>query len=210
MRILIADDHAILRSGLHRLLKDAYPQAEIGEVSNADELNRMILQHRWSLLILDIGLGNQNGLELLPVVHKKYPHMSVMVLSMHRERPFVISALRNGAKAYLTKDRAPEELLRAVEIVLKGQRYIDETIVSQLADFVALAQENGKNIHETLSAREYDVLQLASAQSVGTIAKNMKLSVKTVSTYRNRILEKMGMHSNSELMRYALQQGLIH
>lgn len=210
MRILLADDHAMVRSGLCRIVSDAFPDATIGEVGSCRELRDKVRETSWSLLVLDIALEDRNSLELLPELKKLRPHMPIIVLSMYSERQFIVRALRDGASAYLTKDRAPEELLHAIHSVLEGNRYLSETVAQELADHVASAGAGSEAPHELLSPREYEVLLLlASAQSVSEIAAQLDLSVKTISTYRTRILEKMGVSSNAQLMRYALRHGLV-
>ncbi len=210
MHILLADDHTIVRSGLCRIVADAFPDATIGEVSCCRELRDKVRETNWSVLVLDIALGDRNSLELVPELKELRPRMPIIVLTMYGERQFVIRALRAGVSAYLTKDRAPEELLQAIRSVLQGKRYLSEAVALQLADYVALAGSGSEAPHELLSPREYEVLLLlASARSATEIAAQLSLSVKTVSTYRTRILEKMGMSSNAQLMRYALQYGLV-
>lgn len=210
MRILLADDHAIVRSGLCRIVADTFPEATIGEVGSCRELRDKVRETNWSVLVLDIALEDRNSLDLMPELKKLRPHMPIIVLSMYGERQFVIRALRDGASAYLTKDRAPEELLQAIRSVLQGNRYLSETVARELADHVAVVGFGSEAPHELLSPREYEVLLLlASARSVSEIATQLDLSVKTISTYRTRILEKMGMSSNAQLMRYALQHELV-
>ncbi len=210
MRILLADDHAIVRSGLCRIVADAFPGSTVGEVSNCRELRDKVREMSWSVLILDIALGDQNSLELVPELKELRPGMPIIVLSIHSERQFVIRALRVGVLAYLTKEQAPEELLQAIHNVLQGKRYLSQAVARTVAVHVALTGSGSEDPHELLSPREYEVLLLlASARSVSEIAAQLSLSVKTVSTYRTRILEKMGMSSNAQLMRYALQYGLV-
>ena len=210
MRILLADDHAILRSGLRRIVADAFPGVIVGEVGSCRELRDQVRDATWSLLILDIALEDRNSLDLVPELRQLRPHLPIIVLSMYGDRPFVVSALRAGVLGYLTKDRAPDELLQAIRSVLQGKRYLSETVAGELADHVALAGSGTEALHELLSAREYEVfLLLAAARSVSQIAEQLSLSVKTISTYRARILEKMGLNSNAQLMRYALQHGLV-
>lgn len=210
MRILLADDHAIVRSGLCRIVADAFPEATVGEVGSCEELRDKVRETNWSVLVLDIALEDRNSLELLPELRKLRPHMPIIVLSMYGERQFIVRALRDGASAYLTKDRAPEELLQAIRSVLQGNRYLSETAARELADHVAIVGSGSETPHELLSPREYEVfLRLAEARTVSEIAVQLDLSVKTISTYRTRILEKMGMSSNAQLMRYALQHGLV-
>jgi DNA-binding NarL/FixJ family response regulator len=210
MRILLADDHAIVRSGLRRILADAFPDVEIGEVGTYNEIREKVRESDWSLLILDIALEDRNSLDLIPELKALRPTTPIIVLSMYGEMPFVVRALRAGVSAYLTKDRAPEELIQAIHSVLQGRRYLSEEIAGQLADHVATQGSTSGKPHEQLSAREYEVLlQLASGHSVTDIATSLGLSVKTISTYRARILEKMGLESNLQLIRYAMQHGLV-
>lgn len=209
MHILLADDHAMVRSGLRRIVTDAHPSAIIGEAGNCAELCQQVREHDWSVLILDIALGDRNSLETVPELKRYRPHMRIIALSMYSEHQFVLRALRAGVSGYLTKDRAPEELLVAISRVASGERYLSEDVARQLADHVAVTGADSGEPHEHLSPREYEVfLLLATACTVSEIAARIGLSVKTVSTYRTRILEKMGMSSNAELMRYALQHGL--
>lgn len=210
MRILLADDHAIVRSGLRRILADAFANATIGEVGSCREVREKVQEADWSLLVLDIALEDRNSLELVPELRALRPDMPIIVLSMYGEMPFVVRALRAGVSAYLTKDRAPEELIQAIQSVLQGKRYLSESVAQDLADHVATKGSGSEAPHELLSSREYEVfLLLASARSVTDIAAQLALSAKTISTYRTRILEKMGMNSNLELIRYAMQHGLV-
>lgn len=211
MRILLADDHAMLRSGLRRIIADALPGALISEVNCCDDLLARIRESDWSVLVLDIALGDRNSLDLVPKLRELRPEMPIVVLSMYKERQFVIRALRAGVAGYVTKDRAPEELLEAIRAVLQHKRYLSESVASQIADYVALGGSGSETPHESLSAREFEVfLLLAEAHSVSEIAARLDLSVKTISTYRTRILEKMGLSSNAQLIRYALEHGLVH
>lgn len=207
MRILLADDHAMFRAGLTRILKEEYPQAVIGEANTCGELLNILQHEAWDVLILDISMGGQSSLNVLPDIKKHRPGLPVIVLSMYEERQFVIHALRAGALAYLTKERASEELFRAIRAVVSGRRYLPETVAEQMADYLAL--DKPEKPHESLSPREYEIfLLLSSAQSVSQIAEKLALSVKTVSTHRSRILEKMGFDSNAQMMRYAITHGL--
>ena len=210
MRILLADDHAIVRSGLRRILTDAFPEATIGETGTCEELRRMVAESPWSLLVLDIALGDRSSLDLIPELKRARPELPIIVLSMYGERPFVVHSLRAGVSGYLTKDRAPEELLEAVRTVLRGKRYLGGAVALQLAEHVALGGSGSAPSHESLSAREFEVfLLLAAACSVSEIAVRLHLSVKTISTYRTRVLEKMGLSSNAQLMQYALRHRLV-
>ncbi len=211
MHILLADDHAMVRSGLRRIVTEAYPETVVVEVGSAKELREEVRKQNWSILVLDIALGEKNSLDLVPELIDLQPGLPIIVLSMYGERQFVVRALRAGVSAYLTKDQAPAELLRAISSVLAGKRYLGQALAAELAEHVALVGLSTEALHEQLSPREYEVLLLlAAAHSVSEIAAQIGLSVKTVSTYRTRILEKMGMTSNAQLMRYALQHALVH
>ncbi len=210
MRILLADDHAIVRSGLRRIVADAYPGAQIDEVGNCADLHDRVARAPWTLLVLDVALGDQNSLEHVPALKERRPGMAILVLSMYEDSAFVLRALRSGVLGYLTKDRAPEELLRAIRTVLEGRRYIGEALASRLADRIALAGTAQEPLHERLSARELEVLRrLGSGLTASEAAARMHVSVKTVSTYRTRILAKLGLETTAQLMRYALQHGLV-
>ena len=210
LRISLADDHAIVRARLRRILTDAFPGATIGEVGSCREVRDQVRDAVWPLLVLDIALEDRNSLELVPELKEMRPEMPIVVLSMYGELPFVMRALRAGVSAYLTKDRAPEELIQAIQSVQAGKRYLSESVARDLADHVATQGTGTDAVHERLSSREYEVfLLLASARSVSDIAIQLALSVKTISTYRTRILEKMGMNSNLELIRYAMRHGLV-
>lgn len=209
MKILIADDHAIVRSGLKRILELEFPNVVVGEVATAAELLPRVAAETWDVLILDVALGVDNGLDALPLVKKSRPALPVIVLSMYGERQFVTRALAAGASAYLTKEQAAdEELFRAIRAVCSGRRYLGESLAADLADH--LAGDRKGPPHESLSPRELEVfLLLAAAKSVSEIAERLGLSVKTVSTYRTRILEKMSLESNAELIQYAVRNGLV-
>lgn len=210
MNILLADDHAIVRSGLRRILADAYPDASFDEVASCKDLYEKVRKSNWSVLVLDIALEDRNSLDLVHQLKELRHDMPIIVLSMYSERQFVVRALQSGVSAYLTKDRAPEELLQAIKSVFAGKRYLSETVAAELAEHVAHDEAVSKAPHEILTSREYEVfLQLAMARSVSEIAVQLNLSIKTISTYRTRILEKMGMSSNSQLMRYAMQRNLV-
>lgn len=207
-RILLADDHALLRSGLRRILEEAFPGAQVGEAGTADEVLAALPDGAWDLLILDISMPGRSGLDILPELKALQPALPILVLSMFGEQQFAIRALKAGASAYLTKERAPEELIQAARTVLGGRRYIGASLAEALASHVSSDREVAP--HERLSAREFEVLRLiAAARTPGEIAEELGLSVKTVSTYRARILEKMRLSTNAELMQYALRHGLV-
>jgi len=208
MKILLADDHAMFRSGLRRILEEEFPKAEIQEASSCDETLRKLRNGEWNLLLLDIAMSDKSSLNILPEVKTLHPRMPVLILSMYNDRQFIVQALRGGAAGYLTKENAPEELIRAIRAVTAGRRYISETMAEQIAEHLAAGDETQRP-HETLSVREYEVfLMIASGLSLSDIGTKLGLSVKTVSTYRTRIIEKTGLHSNAEIIRYAVKHGL--
>jgi DNA-binding NarL/FixJ family response regulator len=208
MRIFLADDHALFRSGLRRILEDEFPDAEIEEASSSQETLTKLRAAGADILILDIAMGDRNSLHALPEIRALQPSMPVLILSMYNERQFVVHALRAGASGYLTKEHAPDELIRAIRAILSGRRYIGESLAEQIADHLA-AGDTSRLPHDLLSTREHEVLLLiASGLALSEIARKLALSVKTVSTYRTRILEKMEMHSNADLIRYVVHHGL--
>ncbi len=209
MKVLIADDHSIVRSGLRHMLELEFPDVEIGEVTSCAGLLEKVKASSWDVVILDVSLGAENGLDALPQLKALCPALPVIVLSMYGERQFVARALADGAAAYLTKEQAAEEeLFKAIRAVRAGRRYLGELLAEQLADH--LAAPHGGKPHEALSSRELEVfLLLAAARSVSEVAERLHLSVKTVSTYRARILEKMRLESNAEIIQYAVRTGLV-
>jgi two-component system invasion response regulator UvrY len=208
MRILLVDDHAIVRAGLKRLIEDEFRGVEIDEASDATQAVELIAARLPDLVVLDISLPGRSGLDLLPEIRASHPSTHVIVLSSFADVQFAVRAIRDGASAYLTKERAPRELIEAIRTVSGGRRFIGAELADQLASLIA--SDRGGRPHEGLSSREFEVFRLiASARSVSDIARELGLSVKTVSTYRTRILEKMGMSSNAELMQYALRNNLV-
>ena len=208
MRILLADDHSMFRSGLHRILSDAFPDAMIDEAASCRETLAKVAEGTKDLLILDIAMGKENSLHILPDIRKICPKMPILLLSMYDERQFIVQALRAGVSGYLTKEHAPEELIRAINTILNGNRYVSKSVASHLADYLAVG--SSEHPHQALSAREHEVLlMIAAGKSVSMIADELCLSIKTISTYRSRILEKMDLSSNAELIRYALKHGLV-
>jgi DNA-binding NarL/FixJ family response regulator len=208
MRVLIADDHAIVRQGLRHLIADEFPGAECGESANALELLRLLRQGHWDAVILDISMPGQSGLEVLKEIKQERPHLPVLVLSVYSEEQYAMRVLKAGASGYLTKESAPEELVKALNKVFGGGKYISDALAEKLA--FNLGSLRDRPPHEILSDREYQVLcRIASGRTVSQIAEEMTLSVKTISTYRARILEKMQMKTSAELTHYAIQSGLV-
>ncbi len=208
MRILLVDDHAILRTGLRRILEDEFRGVLVGEAASVDEALRQLTEGAWDIVVLDISLPGRSGLDLLPELRERFPSSRVIILSSFGDPQFAVHALRDGALAFVTKERAASELLEAIRTVSTGRRFVGAALGEQLAGIVARDRPN--NPHDSLSAREFEVFRLiALARSPADIAQELGLSSKTVSTYRARILEKMGMSSNAELMQYAIRHGLV-
>lgn len=208
IKVLIADDHAVVRKGLKQILTDASLKVSSSEASNGLEALEKIRKEDYNVVILDISMPGKNGLDILKQLKKEKPRLHILMLSVHSEEQYAIRSLKAGASGYLTKDSAPDELIAAIQKVSQGERYITLSLANKLA--LDLKKDFERPLHETLSDREYQVLLLmASGKIVGEVAKELFLSAKTVSTYRNRIMEKMGLQNNSELIRYALKHKLI-
>jgi two-component system, NarL family, invasion response regulator UvrY len=208
MHILIADDHAVVRRGLREILADAMPTASFSEAGNGDELLRLLANSQAGLVVLDVNMPGRTGLDVLRDLKKAYPRLPVIILSVQPEDQYALRCLRAGASAYLNKDSAPEELATVAKKVLAGGRYISPHLAETL--FIALDEPDSKPLHELLSDREHEVMRMiASGIALTEIAERLHVSVKTISSYRARILEKMRMKNNAELIRYALKHGLI-
>lgn len=208
MRILIADDHAIVRRGLKEILLDEYPSAVIGDASDAEELLKKVFQDEWDLVISDLNMPGRSGLDALKQIKQAFPKLPVLIMSIYSEDQYAVRAFKAGASGYFNKNSIHEELFKAIESVRKGKKYITPAVAEKLADAFP---SNGNSIpHQSLSDREFEVFKLlASGKTVSEIANQLSLSTNTVSTYRSRILEKMNMHSNNEVMRYALEHKLL-
>ena len=208
MRILLTDDHAVVRQGLKLILADHFKKAVFGEARNAQEAFARIAREKWDVAVLDITIPGRNGLEILKEMKRLRPKMPVLVLSMHPEDQFAVRMLKTGAAGYLTKESAGEELVGAIEKVVRGGRYISPSLAERMASYLNMDVQ--KAPHERLSDREFLVLRMmASGKAVGQIARELNLSIKTISTYRARLLEKMDMKNNAELTHYAIQKGLV-
>jgi DNA-binding NarL/FixJ family response regulator len=208
IKVLIADDHAVVRRGLKQILSEQPDTGIFGEAQSADEVFRLIEKGHWDIVILDIGMPGRGGLETLKELKRLSPKLPVLVLSIYPEDQYGIRALRAGAAGYLTKESAPEELVKAIRRVLAGGKYVSNSLGERLAR--ELEYDAKVPLHQRLTDREYHVFCLiASGKTVGEVAEELSLSKKTISTYRVRILEKMQMTTNAELTRYALQNQLI-
>jgi len=208
IRILIADDHSIVRRGLKEILLEEFHDAQITEVNDGAELLHHARIAAFDIIISDLTMPGRNGLEALKQLKEEYPSMPVLILSMHPEDQYAMRALRAGAAGYLTKESASEELINAVKKILSGRRYISSAVAEKLAE--QLDADHSKELHEALSDREFHVLKLiASGKTVSEIAEILSLSVTTVSTYRARILLKMNQRTNAALTHYAIENKLI-
>jgi two-component system invasion response regulator UvrY len=207
-QILVADDHAIVRRGLIEILRDSVPGAAFGEAETGWRALELARAQKWDLAILDVSLPDQSGLEVLKQIRGFAPRLPVLVLSMHPEEQFALRALRAGAAGYVTKKTAPQEIGEAVRRVLAGGRYITPSLAEMMA--LEMSQRIEKEPHERLSDREYQVFRrLALGKTVKEIASELSVSVQTVSTYRTRILAKMGFRTNAELTEYAIRDHLL-
>ena len=208
MHILIADDHAVVRRGLREILTDAHPGANFSEAGNGDEVLTRLGKAQISMLVLDINMPGRSGMDILRDVKHTFPRLPVIILSCQPEEQYAVRCLRAGAAAYINKESAPEELAMATKKIISGGRYVSTSLAEKLID--NLDESAGKPLHESLSDREHEVMKMIAAGTPLTeIGERLHVSVKTISTYRSRIMEKMLMKSNAELTRYAMTQGMI-
>lgn len=206
--ILIVDDHPVVRQGLKQILAEEFPSATFGEAQNAPEALDLVTRRRWDIVILDISLPGKSGLELLKELKRKKATLPVLVLTMLTEEQLAVRVLKAGADGYLKKDNAPDELVRAIKIVLAGGKYVNPTLAQALT--FDLAVDTGRPLHASLSEREYHVLcMIASGKTAREIAGDLCLSVKTINTFRGRILKKLNKRTNVELTRYAIENRLV-
>ena len=204
-RILLIDDHPIVRLGVRRILTDHFNPVHIGEAGDAESGAAQAVNDEWDVVVLDITMPGAVGLDVLKQIREQRPNLPILVLSIHPANQFARRALHAGASGYLTKESAPSELVGAIEEVKRGKRYVSEAVKATMTGARARIAT-----HETLSDREYQALRmLGSGRTVSEISEELGLSVKTVSTYRARVLQKLGMRTNAELMRYAMENGLL-
>ena len=208
LKILLADDHSVIREGIIKSLAPNLPHATYSEASSAAEVLQLIHQDRFDLVVLDISLPGRNGLEVLKEVKLNYPEMPVIIFSMYPEDQFAVRSIRDGASAYLTKDMPVKKLASAIKQILRGEKYITSSIMDLITN--DLRNTGSKSTHEILSDREYEVfLLIASGKNVSAIADELSLSVKTISVYRSGILKKMNLKNNSEITHYAFKHRLV-
>jgi two-component system, NarL family, invasion response regulator UvrY len=207
-RFLIADDHSVVRKGLKQILQDAYPFAFIEQVADAEDLLKKVSTEDWDAVISDISMPGRSGLDVLQQIKQIHPKLPILILSIHPEDQYAIRVLRAGASGYLNKDSAPEELVKALNQILSGRKYITPSIAEKLV--FAFDQDAKKFTHECLSDREFEVLKmLAAGKSVSDISEQIALSASTISTYRSRIMSKLNLKTNADLTLYSIEHKLI-
>jgi two-component system, NarL family, invasion response regulator UvrY len=205
--ILLVDDHAVMREGIKQILEDELIKVKFGEAGNSAEALDLLSQDPWDAVILDIVLPGRSGLEVLQEIRQQKPDLPVLVYSMHAEEQFAVRALRSGAWGYLSKADVPAHLVKAIRQLLSGRKYLSESVVDKMAS--ALDVHTEKPPHETLSNREFQtMLMIASGKTNAAIAEELSLGISTISTYRARILMKMGMKSNSDIIHYVIEHHL--
>jgi DNA-binding NarL/FixJ family response regulator len=207
MKILIVDDHAVIHQGLQRMLEDEFKGAQFGDARHSQQALDLAFGEPWDVVILDIELPGRGGLDVLKQIHAERPKLPVIIFSMHSEEQFAVRAFKSGALGYLEKESAPAQLVEAIRKVISGGRYVSPKLAEQLA--AGLGADLSREPHEILSDREFEVLRMiAGGKTTTAIANQLSLSVKTVSTYRTRILEKLQLTGSPELIRYAIDHGL--
>lgn len=208
LKILIIDDHEVVRDGVKKIFDERPERVVFDEASNATEALDLVRREDWDAVVLDISLGDRSGLEVLKELKQLRPKLPVLILSMHSEEQYARRAFKAGAAGYLTKDSPRAELVKAINQIIRGGRYVSPALAEKLV--LALERDSDRPLHETLSDREFEVMRLiASGKTVGEIADILSLSDRTISTYRARLLEKMGMKTNAELTHYAIQNKLV-
>lgn len=206
--ILLVDDHEVVRDGVSKILNEQPATVTFGEASTGSEALRLIRKQNWDVVVLDLSLGSRSGLEVLKEIKQVRPKLPVLILSMHSEDQYARRAFKAGASGYITKDSSRDELLMAINKVIAGGVYVSPALAERLV--IDLGHGTDRPPHETLSDREFEVMQLiASGKTVGEIAVLLSLSDRTISTYRSRILEKMGFRSNAELTHFAIRNNLV-
>ncbi len=208
IRVMIADDHAIVRQGLRQILSDTEDMEVAGEACNGVEALHLSRDGEWDVVLMDVSMPDRNGIDALKLIKKEHPKLPVLILSMYPEDQYAIRALKAGAAGYLTKQSAPDQLVTAIRQVASGKKYVSASLAMELAD--AISDDTDRPLHERLSDREYQTLcMIASGKTLTQIAEELNLSVKTVSVYRARLLEKMRLRNNAELTHYGLKFGLV-
>jgi DNA-binding NarL/FixJ family response regulator len=207
IRLVIADDHAIVREGLKRIVAEAPELRVEAEAADGNDVMRLVREHEFDVLVLDLSMPGRSGMELIKLVKAERPRLRILVLSMHQESQYAVRAIKSGASGYLTKESAPAQLVQAIQKIAGGGAFISAEVAEQLA--LGAMPGGDKPPHEALSDREFEVFrQLVAGVSVTDIAGHLKLSVKTVSTHKANLMQKLGLHNPSELVRYAIRHGI--
>lgn len=208
IRILIGDDHALIREGLKKIIREE-PDLEVtGEASHPQEVLDFVSREALDVVVLDISMPDKSGLEVLKEIRQRKPKLPVLMLSMHPEDRFAVRALKDGASGYVTKESAPDELVGAIRHVHRGGKYVSASLAERLANEITV--DASRPLHESLSDREFEVMtKLGAGKTPKQIAQELSLSISSVNTYRSRILDKMNMQTNGEVMRYAIKNGLV-
>jgi two-component system invasion response regulator UvrY len=208
IKILVVDDHAVVRAGVQHFISDVPDMKIEGEAATAQEAIRMVRTQEWDIVLLDIAMPDKSGVEVLKQIKREKPNLPVLILSMHPENRYAVQILRAGASGYVQKEALAEELVKAIQTILRGHKYISPAVAELLT--AELDTNTEKPLHENLSKREYEIFyKLSQGEGVTKIADELCLSVKTVSTYRARVLEKMNMTNNADIIYYAIKQNLI-
>lgn len=208
LKILIVDDHALVRSGVRRILHDEPDIEVVGEADNATQALKRVRSEEWDVVVMDINMPGQNALDVLRLMKIEKPELPVLILTMYPENQYAMRALKDGASGYVTKSSAPDHLISAIRKVVEGGAYISSTLAMQLAN--QLRSKPKETLDDLLSDREFSVLcAIAEGKPLSQIANELSLSAKTITTYRARLLGKLGMRTNTELVRYAIEHGLI-
>lgn len=208
MRILIADDHSLIREGLRKILIEAMPLAEVHDVADSADLFKKAISEKWDIIISDISMPGYSGIEILKQIKEHAPNTPVLMLSMHTPEQYAVRAIKAGASGYLTKESAPYELVKAVQQIISGRKYITSEVAEVLAG--SLEQKDQRAPHEQLSDREFEVFKMiVMGKSISEIGEILSLNVNTISTYRARIMDKMKLHNNAELVKYAIQNNIV-
>ncbi|MEI6265132.1 MAG: response regulator transcription factor [Sphingobacteriia bacterium] len=209
MRILIADDHSLIREGLKKILLESLPFAEVHDVADSAELLKLAINEKWDIIISDISMPGQSGIEVLKQIKVHVPNIPILMLSMHAPEQYAVRAIKAGASGYLTKESVPYELVTAVQQILLGKKYITNRVAEVLAE--SLENYNNKLPHEQLSDREFEVLRMiVEGKSISEIGEILSLNVNTISTYRSRIMEKMNIRTNADLVKYSMENKLFN
>jgi len=212
IKILIVDDHAIVRAGIRQLLQEATISVELGEATNGIEAMNQVRKQSWDLVLLDIKLPDRSGVELLKLIKSEKPKLPVLMLSSYPESQYAVRLIHGGASGYLSKDADDDEILTAIDKAIKGKKYLSPIVADLLANFVYQSgqKDNPDSLHEILSDREYQVfLELATGAGPNLISQKLNVSAKTITTHRGRILQKMGFTNNAEIVLYANRHDLI-